>query len=305
MNMRIILILSIGLVCINYFVHSSSSYSLDTCSPEQIRYYITTQYNSTFYRRNILPTDLSDMNALIMHGKNTNKNRAFHQAVFRLFHNGLKSSMYVNANALTKLLDTLPDMIHHHFIIYKQSLFTTLKQRIYESLVSAFSTQFSLFKQEPVNFLDRLSEEIIDIITKEENNQTDISISDLRKTVLLFLEGVIGKLIWSPVDAHETWESVKRISHQIERLAEYNIIDDPDDLNDLFITLIERYCLFLDINSDYLPSNLYAQIKQDISSRSLFMFELEEQEESIVSKAELMLRATLQAEASYKLNAQP
>lgn len=134
----------------------------------------------------------------------------------------------------------------------------------------------------------------------EQKNTIETTNQELRKTLLVFLEMNISKLVWSPEDGKDTWESVKTIAHNITRLIEHNVIDDPDDLNDLFITLIERYCFFLDITSADLSLDFYQTVKKDISSQSLLLLELEEQEDYITSKSEILLHSLTKAEAGAR-----
>ena len=124
------------------------------------------------------------------------------------------------------------------------------------------------------------------------------SILLLRKTMLVFLEGSLSKLIWSPIDGIGTWRSVKTIAQQLATLMDHSIITDVDDLNSLYITLVERYCFFVDIASLDLPTPFYEEVKKDIfASAQHSLFTTEEQDELIQSKKDRLLTAIMSAES--------
>ena len=67
------------------------------------------------------------------------------------------------------------------------------------------------------------------------------------KRLVDFLEIAMAKLIWSPEEHEKIWENVKAISRQLEVLIQHNILNDANDLDDLYWTLIHRFCFFLEI----------------------------------------------------------
>jgi hypothetical protein len=118
--------------------------------------------------------------------------------------------------------------------------------------------------------------------------------------VLRFLEVGLSKLIWNPHEQEKTWESVKSISHHLATLMKYNIVDDLNDVDELFWTLIHRYRYFLELHNTTMPLSCYAKIKRDIRTQKLMLFELEEQEPFLQSKASCLMHTILAQEAKKR-----
>jgi hypothetical protein len=153
-----------------------------------------------------------------------------------------------------------------------------------------------LFKESPDSFLNELTAQIVQVLNTGEH-ENDISIEELRKTVIIFLEGSLSKLIWSPLDGVNTWRSVKTIAQQLATLMDCSIITDVDDLNSLYITLVERYCFFIDVASLDLPAPFYEEMKKDIlASADHRLFMIEEQDDLIQSKKDRLMTVITAAE---------
>lgn len=267
------------------------------CSPSGIQEFLTSTYNQLSYGADFLPNNFCHLIQLLEYGKQTHQKKAFAKSVIRLFNNKLKSSSYINAYAFTELLEKLPNLLSDLFIVYKSGGFLeSLKTSIYTLLYKSFKSDFDTFKSNPTNFLDILSQEVVNTI--QEKNIAETSEQELRTVLLVFLELNINKLVWSPEDGKSTWESVKTIAQHLTQLVEYNIFDDPDYLNDMFLTLIERYCFFLDLTSTDLSLNFYEAVKNDLANQPLLLLELEEQENYITPKREILMRGIAHAQAT-------
>jgi hypothetical protein len=269
-----------------------------TLTPAGIKKFLNQTYNHHDYALDFLPNNFSHLLQFLRKGKESHQKRAYAQSVFRLFANKLKSTNYVNAYAFSAVLQELPPLLSNHFIVTPPTKNTAMMQtQVNEMLYSRFLSQFQSFKNDPVQFLDTLSQDIVSTLEQQEISQpTDpTSIEELRKTTLMFLEVALSKLIWNPKESDDTWRSIKNLARDLSGLFEHHIIVDQDDLNDLFRTLIERYCLFIDIASNDLPLEFFSMVKQDISTQSLALLDLEE-EEDVESKSERLMRALTQAE---------
>lgn len=269
-----------------------------TLNPEGITKFLRHTYNHTDYGLEFLPNNFSHLLQFLHKGKESHQKRAYVQSVFRLFGNKLKSSSYVNAYAFSTALEKLPPLIADYFSPTKTGKdLLAMQTQINEMLYSRFLSQFKSFKDNPNDFLNTLSQDIVTNIDQQELplplDPTDVE--ELRKTTLMFLEVGLGKLIWNPEDKEATWLSAKNIAKDLSTLFEQKIIVDQDDLNDLFRTLIERYCFFLDLTGTDLPLEYFARVKQDIKSNTLVFLDLAE-EEDIESKGERLLRSLNQAE---------
>jgi ribosomal protein S15P/S13E len=243
----------------------------------------------------------SYLNTLLDHFSKAHKDHSDMRSAIKLFHNRSKRLEYTNAYKISEFLDRLPNNLRSYMTpqqykgsltFYDETTFDRFTGQVRSMLVTDFSTQFDLFKKDPELFVAKIAQKIA------RNAQEEIDIELLRSTVIRFLELSIGKLIWSPKDSEKTWDSVKHISKQLSNLVEANIINDLDDLDDLFWSLIHRYCYFLDLTGSILPNNFYAYIKNDINNSRLLLFTLEEQDEFIKPKIEYLKITLAKAEAN-------
>jgi len=255
------------------------------------------------YARDILPNDFSHLTTLLDYCKKANKSRAYVERIFRVFSRLLKGAQYVNAYAFGQMLEQLPDLLEQHFTVYKSRAYSgdakllnlepidRFKEVVNRTLYSRFLNEYDLFKKNSDSFFDMISTDIFEIVAEE------ATIDQLRQTVIRFLEVGLSKLVWSPEEHDTIWQSVKRMSQQINTLMDHYVVDDDDDVNDLFWTLIHRFCFFLDITGSVLPAEFYENIKQDVAAQQLELLELEEQEHWLESKTSCLKRALLTAEA--------
>lgn len=262
-----------------------------------IQTFLKQTFNHPEYARQVLAHDFSHFVQFLQHGKRMGQKRSYAKQVIRLFTNRLKSTPFINPYAFSNLLSELSDLLSEYFIIFKLADLDPAKLIINDISMNHFAAQFLLFKDNPKQFFDDLSSQIIDALNNRYQIVEEVTAEDLRKSVLIFLEVALNKLVWSPDEQVETWNLCKKIADQLALLMESNIICDPDDLNDLFITLIERYCYFLDVTNNDLPTPFFEKLKQSVATESLVFLEMEEQEQGIETKSERLMRAVLEGEA--------
>lgn len=262
--------------------------------------FIKKTYNQPEYGKDLLPNSFDHLEQLLYNALQTKQPRAYVQALMRLFGNKLKTSEYVNSYALEHLLDQMPALMHSYFKASSPLPLDTLHTKINTMLYETFLHKFSDFKNNPDNFFDNLAQEIVNTTQAQLQKPTDISVEELRKTTLIFLEIAVGKLIWSPDEATESWKSVKQIGNHLVTIFDYDIIGDPDDLNDLFITLTERYSFFLDLTSSHLKPSFFAFVREDLAADIPLMLSMDEQEEHIESKYQRFQRSLTLAHAKLQ-----
>lgn len=255
------------------------------------------------YARDILPNDFSHLTTLLDHCKKANKSRAYVERIFRVFGRLLKGAHYVNAYAFSDMLEQLPNLLEHYFTVYTSRAYAgdskllnlepidRFKEVVNRTLYSRFLNEYDLFKKNSDSFFDMISSDIFEIVAEE------ATIDQLRQTIIRFLEVGFSKLVWSPEDHDQIWQSVKSMSQKITSLMEHYVVEDDDDVNDLFWTLTHRFCFFLDITGSTLPAEFYENIKQDIAAQQLELLELEEQEHWLETKSNCLKRTLLTAEA--------
>jgi len=244
-------------------------------------------FNEPAYGLEFLPNNFYHMIELLHHGNQTGKDKLYVKSVIRLFGNKMKQSGYINTHAFSELLAQLPSLLEQHFTIKSETALNSLKDIIYELQYQSFKTQFPEFKASPETFLNSLSAQIEDAV-------------ELRKLMNVFLEVCLNKLIWSPEDQFETWNTTKTIADQLGMLYQRTIITDLEDLNSLCITLLERYCFFLDVASAHIDITTYQKIKDDLNSCRTILLDLAEQEDVLETKSQRLMRCLVSLEAKAR-----
>lgn len=247
--------------------------------------FFTDVFNDPLYAKDFLPNNIHfHLLEFLHHGNTLGKDAIYIRSVLRLFYNKLKALPYVNSYSFAELLCQLPDALERYFVVDTERVLGSLKNIMYELQYQAFMNNFAEFKTKPETFLGDLSQQL-------ENA------AELRKLIILFLESSIDRLIWSPVDQFETWQQVKTISRLLGILHERTIIGDLEDLNSLFVALIERYCYFLDLAGDQISSETYDKIRTDIHHDDLPLLTLSEQQECIETKIQRISRCLFEQES--------
>lgn len=263
------------------------AYFSRTVFPGGVRSFLKDIFNSPAYVEEFLPNNFTHMVEFLHHGNQTGKDKLYIKSVIRLFSNKIKASSYINAYAFSDMLAELPSLLERHFMVKSENTLNSLKDIIYEMQYASFKDQFPEFKANPESFLSKLSAEIEDA-------------AELRKLMSVFLEVCLNKLIWSPQDQMATWQSAKTIADQLAILYNRTIITDIEDLNSLCITLLERYCLFLDIAGTHIDISTYEQIKDDMNCCRTPLLDLEEQESALETKAQRLMRCLIELEAKAR-----
>ena len=220
-------------------------------------------------------------------GNKSGKGAVYVRAVMRLFTNKLKAASYINAYAFSDLLEQLPELLAPHFTIKADGMLGSLKDIIFEIQYHAFKEQFPEFKANPETFLSNLAEQIEDA-------------AELRRVMMVFLEISLSKIIWAPEDQFGTWLTTKAIADQLATLYQNSIVTDVEDLNSLCISLLERYCLFLDIAGAQIDIATFQKIKEDINVCRTPLLDLEEQEALLETKAQRLMRCVMELEAKAR-----
>ena len=214
----------------------------------------------------------------------------------------LKSANYVNAYAFSELLEELPAALNPYFAfplatryitnsaLYDSSFADRFASTVHSALYVKFSTEYESFRQNPDLFLQNISAEIVSL-AQEEVEQTQI-----RQSIIRFCEIALNKLIWHPSEEEKTWDITKKIASQLGALLEHNILDDSNDLDDLYWTLLNRYCYFMEVAALDMPDTFYKALKHDISTNKIVFFELPEQDFIVEPKLSYMQRSIMESE---------
>lgn len=261
-----------------------------------LRGFLRNVYSRGEYCSEFLPHSFCHYFEFLEYGKKTEQDILYFLSSTRLFANKVKGVRYVTSYAVVDLVAQLPEYFEPFFAAEEPSLFGSLKKTLVELLYDNFLEKFSIFKQNPDTFFDSISDDMVKIIDGSSIVQKQVDREQLRQTVMRFLEITLSKVIWSPIDQDDVWQSVKLIAKHMTRLKEKDIISQ-DDLDDLFKSLLERFCHFLDIAGSDLSPDVINKIKEDIHNGNLLMLELDEQEDYIQTKSERLMTALGETEA--------
>lgn len=262
-----------------------------------LRCFIKHVYNIPEYATDFLPNNFFHMVQFLK--RKTDQPRNYFQSVFRMFGNKLKQTMYINPYAYSEMLDEITPLIKHAMFTEKTPIFPELQKKISSAMYDRMLHKFDHLKLDPDGYFKDLSDDILSLINSTYELSGDASVEELRKTLLVFFEMTINKLVWNPHEPEHVWRNVKIINSQLLKLYDENILNDQDDLNGLFITLLERFCLFLDLSYAELPLEFYAQLRNEIALKHISLLELED-EPFFETKAQRLVRAITIAEAKTR-----
>lgn len=269
-------------------------------------------YNKNWYAKDFLPNNFMHMTQFLQYGKNTDQGNAFLKSVIKLFSNKIKASSYVNCYAFLELLEIMPELVKHYFEPPKIDLFEFNKKIVGDLMYKNFLDNFDGFKDNPKIFLENMAEKTLKPFYENanKNSQAELiesysSLEHLRQEISKFLELSLGKLIWSPYDHQNIWSLFYRTAKAIQEFSDKKIIDDVDNLDDIYWSLIHRFCDFLELSGNDLPTEFYVNFNNKILSSELLMFQIEEQERAITNKETYLVQSILSGQAKMLASKRP
>lgn len=260
-----------------------------------VRCFLKHVFNRAEYCQEFYPHSFSHVIEFLQYGNQTEQDLEYIISTLRLFNNKLKGSRFVTANAYSTFLEQLPAVVEPYSKPQAQSVWEHIQHNIKSILYDAFLSKFSFFKEEPDSFFTDVSEQITQAVSQE-LIEDRVCQEQFQQTLVRFLENGLNKVVWCPVGEEDVWKSVKTISNQLHTLYEKQIINE-DELDDLYKSLLEQFCHFLDLCGSDLSPEVINQIKEDIEAGQLNFLALEEQEEYIETKAGRLNRALVETEA--------
>lgn len=259
------------------------------------------------YARGIYYTDQSWLTELMKGITRTQANpRRYIHAVLKTFTNVVKGTDCITTDSFIQTLEFLneflpPYMQQRHYESYTQHILerdAEIHQRLREFnrtlLLNSFNEHYDDFRTNPVTFLHNIG----DILAQAA--QEEVEILKLRHMLKLFLELHLGKLFWASEDNEGCWEQVKTIAYLLTNLVENNILDDLNDLDDLYWSLIHRFGHFFEYAYKNCSMTLFEAIKKDIAHGSLLLLDLEEHDTCIEKRSECLLQIVMHAEAKKR-----
>ncbi len=254
---------------------------------EGISSFFNHSFNREEYGKEFLPHNLGHLGQIIRHGQSHGLSKEFTEGAFRLFHQKLKSCPYVSAPAIELFLNENTPYLELQLAKQEFGLWKEIK----DLLIERFKSQFSFLQDNPLGFFDYVAKEL-----DEKINTNVISPERARATLVRFLNSALDKIIWSPDDQEKTWESFKKIGNSLHYLHTAQVIPDHLDINDLYWSLIERYCYFLELVGTKLNLETCQLMKHDLAEKKIDWLLISEQEKGITTKLEKIAHAILETE---------
>lgn len=266
------------------------------------------QLKDSAYRKEIYSYDQSLVGELLRKVEQVEKEQqqTYLRAVLKTFINIAKGTQFIIAQAFNDMLAYITPIFSEymyakkyktyikHNADYEIDMLSRLQTINKNILLHEFETNFNIFRTAPVDFIEGLADQLKDVAQKE------IEMQQLRHTFVMFLETHLNKLIWAPEDQSETWESVKSISDNLAVLIEQNILDDLNDLDDVYWTLVHRYCQFIELTHEALDYEYFTTIKRDLAHGDTLLLELQEQDVCLEKRVECLQTTLMKAEAQKR-----
>ena len=222
----------------------------------------------------------------------------------RLFSNNIKSTELIDHTVATQVLAPMPQFLGRYFEkdTAKQSEFSLIRDNIEDMLLGRFTDQLDTFQTQPDLFISKLSTDVSSLvksrltIIKQEDEEADFR-EKMRAITIRFIDTTLNKLIWYEDSYQSIWSSIITIGDNLHSLGTCGILDDQDNLDELWDSLVRRFVWFLDFKGSLLPVEFYNQIEEDLKNNVVFFLEVEEQDEGIKSKKEMIAEAIVKAKA--------
>ena len=257
--------------------------------------FLNQTFNNREYGAEYLSYSLNHLSQFLEFAHANKQSPEFIEGALRLFNQKIKNSPFLTASALERFLERASPHFQEHLAVTPFSLWQESKHL----LSQAFREKFSFAQKDPLGFFEYVSKNLahevqINMITPER----------VRATCMRFLSCTTDKIIWSPSDQIETWRSFKKIGDNFHALHLKKVIPDELDANELYWSLIERYCYFLKLTGTRLSLDTCRTIKQDLSDRSIPWLLQKEQESVLETKMERLTVAVLETEAKIHAHSQ-
>jgi hypothetical protein len=287
----------------NQYEHAAEAYEYDLrmtrfCTPvestqEGVQKFLSEVFNDAHYVQDCLPYSFKHVEEFLRHAYVSEHAALFAKTTLRLFNNKCKACRFIMADTLEELLVQLSALMKPYCLQPETGLLATLKQMVptikqkMRKIYYRHFKNYAYFKENPDAFFNELSEDILKRLQKYVHSEDEKSAdaTAVRAMLVRFLETSLSKIVWDPSDEAAFWKNVKGVADGLTTLMEEDIITRAD-LDDLFRTLIERTCGFLDMFGAEFSLAALETIKHDIAEGKMLLFALKEQEDIIETRAQ-------------------
>lgn len=267
--------------------------------------YVKQVYNHSSYAEYIAQ-DASHVVEFAQLGRELNLSPDYMYVGMRLFYNKYKATEIVNDSVVRQLLPSIAQHFAQHFSTQAEDTAYTnldfIKKHTEEVILHKFTEHFTRFQTTPDTFIEELASDLAAFYKQQEQTMTRAiakrdakqdSLVRLRQVTLRFFELTLNKTMWNMLEPDSIWASFVQIAEGIQGLAEKQLIDHMDDLDDLFWTLTHRFGYFVELAGAELPLSFYDKVEESLINRDVRFLEMNEQDDGITSKKQLLIEKLL------------
>lgn len=252
-------------------------------------------FNNPAYAHDVLSHDFSHFIQCLDYTQRRFDDFAHGRHVIRLFTHKLRSCAYVSAGAFDVMLDEAMPIMQRYLEGARQKVLILMKTSINDTLYDAFLGGFRQFRESPENFLAALSDELALTVYDHHKLSKDATIDDFVADFTLFLDLALGKLLWLPADGIKTWHLMTRVAGKLTRMAT-SFVWSHERLQPLHDALFERYCFFIDLVAQDLPSSFFSELGSDPALGTSELLCAEPLEPCLETRKQRLSRVLCQAE---------
>jgi len=222
----------------------------------------------------------------------------------RLFYNNFKSCEAIDDTVVDRSLEVVPRLFDRYFSVDPAGIreINIVRDGVEDLLLENFTDKFEQFQVEPDIFISRISRDITDIVKsrvmfmQQEEEERQLR-EKFRNMIIRFSDLMLNKMIWYEEYYERIWPTVTSVADNLHRLGTRGILNDQDNLDELWDSLVRRFVWFLDFKGASLPVEFYEQIEDDLNSNSQLFLVLDEQDDGIVTKKDMIREAIIRAKA--------
>lgn len=222
----------------------------------------------------------------------------------RLFYNNIKSCEIIDNTVLEQFSRATPDIFERYFEtkITPTGSLNLIRENVEDLLLSQFNKRQQEIKSRPDVFISKVSYDITNLVKSKlaviRQEEEDHEFREkLRTMIIRFLDMAIGKTFWYTDSYQSIWPSFLSIADNLYMTGRRKIINDQDNLDELWHSLVTRFVWWLDVKGSELPVEFYKQIEDDLHNNVVFFLEVPEQDEGIIRKKDLLAEAVIKAKA--------
>jgi hypothetical protein len=234
--------------------------------------FLTTVFNKHEYAQDFLPYDFRHFLQLLSMADKTIDPEAYANELFRLWSEKCKELLFISADTVVAVLEELPQITKNSV---KKTNKEQRKKAVAKCIESALMARFAQLKSDPQLFLDELAEEILDTVAYSDE-------------LVVFLESLLNKVLWSEEDNSLLFESIQKIDSLLYGLYFPRQIVDSVGFYRIANSFLCRLKYYIDLAGGELSPAFYKKTYQAALDKSLHILQVEEAEEEIVTRAEFM-----------------